>query len=97
LTPTGLDDDDIVEILTQPAALMADLSWLPAYLLEATADKEEEEEGAAGGDAEQQGSDISDMSFFDLARVSESGSHTYSTCDMCGAAHQLYSVTAIQN
>lgn len=52
---------------------MADLSWLPAFLLEATADKEEDEqeEGAAGGDAEQQGSDIGDMSFFDLARVSE--------------------------
>jgi hypothetical protein len=66
--PAGFDEEGLNEILAQPAALMADLSWLPAQILAATTDDGEAVEEAEGG--QQQGPrSIGDMSLAQLAKV----------------------------
>jgi hypothetical protein len=66
--PAGFDEEGLNEILAQPAALMADLSWLPAQILAATTDDGEAAEEAEGG--QQQGPrSIGDMSLAQLAKV----------------------------
>jgi hypothetical protein len=63
-----LDGDAITNILNQPAALMDDLSWLPASMLAvgmgAGAGQDDEE-----GEGMQGPKSINDMTFAELARV----------------------------
>lgn len=76
---TGLSEDRVSEILTQPVALLADLSWAPGLFLADDDDGDEDDAAAAaaaGDGAEGSSSSsssgsgsINDMTFMQLAKV----------------------------